>query len=94
MFDLKFWQKERRREFRERLHKIKVERGCIRCGFKEHYAALEFHHRNPAEKKFLVSKGENYSWAMCEAEIEKCDVLCSNCHHILESEQVNSTQRQ
>ncbi len=83
---LKEWQKKRRDEFRKRIQQIKLDRGCIRCGFKDHYAALEFHHRNPTEKKFLVSKGENYSWSACQAEIKKCDILCSNCHHILEAE--------
>jgi len=81
---LKDWQKKRRDEFRKRIQQIKLEHGCARCGFKDHYAALDFHHRNPVEKKFLVSKGENYSWAMCEVEIVKCDILCKNCHSILE----------
>lgn len=83
---LKEWQKKRREKFRKRLQRIKIERGCVRCGFKSHYAALQFHHRNPTEKKFDLSKGENYSWKMCEAELKKCDVVCANCHAILEAE--------
>ena len=81
------------RQTREKIHRegvqakvraIKLSEGCKSCGFKEHAAALEFHHRNPEEKKFRLSESRNYSWKMVQEEIAKCDILCSNCHAILE----------
>lgn len=57
-------------------HKVK----CLKCQ-EEHPACLEFHHRNPAEKDFLLSVGvAKFSIERLEVEVAKCDVLCSNCH--------------
>lgn len=79
-----------REETQKKVRLIKLERGCQKCGFNQHAAALEFHHRNPDEKLFRLSESRNYSWKMVLQEIEKCDVLCSNCHAILEFEKRHS----
>jgi hypothetical protein len=56
---------------------------CTKCGF-NHYAALDFHHviRNPANKKItdLIRAGR-IDFAM-EEIMNKCIVLCANCHRI------------
>ena len=42
---------------------------------------LDFHHRNPEEKKFTIGAASACrSWGAIILEIEKCDVLCRNCH--------------
>jgi len=54
---------------------------CVKCGYNKYPEALEFHHRNPLEKEFNVSsKGHCRSWERVKKEIEKCDLLCANCH--------------
>ena len=54
---------------------------CCRCGYDKCIAALEFHHRNPAEKKFALSADKNtHSWEDYLVEAQKCDLLCANCH--------------
>ena len=59
---------------------------CQECGYRgENTSSLEFHHRDPTTKKFDVSKrciGDNIGEILCEIveELEKCQVLCSNCH--------------
>lgn len=73
-----------RDETQRKVRAIKLEKGCLHCGFDKHYAALDFHHRNPETKKFRLSESRNYSWKMVEEEMFKCDVLCRNCHSILE----------
>lgn len=61
----------------------KVERGCLDCGFDSHPEALDFDHRPSTEKKFNIgNRGWTVSEATLLAEIEKCDVLCANCHRI------------
>ncbi len=50
---------------------------CVRCGF-SHPAALHFHHLR--DKLTDVSKCKSVK--AVKIEIEKCDVLCANCHHI------------
>lgn len=53
---------------------------CERCGYNKYYGALEFHHRNPSEKDFQWNKLRLMSWDKIVKEINKCDLLCSNCH--------------
>jgi 5-methylcytosine-specific restriction endonuclease McrA len=61
---------------------------CVRCGYKKYPEVLEFHHRDPLKKDFNVSKkGLTRSWERVKNEIEKCDLLCANCHRELHVEQ-------
>ena len=57
--------------------------GCLRCG-ESHPACLDFHHRDPASKIYAVTDATRF-WKLekLAKEIEKCDVLCANCHRIL-----------
>lgn len=54
---------------------------CLRCG-ENHPAVLDFHHRDPSKKSLGIAKMVclGYSVKRIKFEIEKCDVLCSNCH--------------
>ena len=58
---------------------------CIRCGYNKCIAALVFHHRNPDEKDKDTYKVKESLWVrpweFILQEIEKCDLLCANCHH-------------
>lgn len=56
---------------------------CNRCGYDKSIAALEFHHKDPNDKDFLIGysakmKLERYKEIRNEAL--KCELLCSNCH--------------
>lgn len=57
---------------------------CSQCGHAD-VRALEFHHRNPDQKIASIASMQNksYSLATLKAEVEKCIVLCSNCHKII-----------
>ena len=60
---------------------------CMKCGYNKRNEALEFHHRNPTEKDFSISKrGYCRSWEKVSKEIQKCDLLCANCHRELHAE--------
>lgn len=51
------------------------------CGYNKCLAALEFHHKDPSKKDFGISKGGiNKSWEKLKTELDKCVLLCSNCH--------------
>jgi hypothetical protein len=57
---------------------------CQKCGGVFHTAAMQFHHRDPAEKSFNIG---NCAWRSEEVlmrEIAKCDLLCANCHAVVE----------
>lgn len=53
--------------------------GCVRCGESD-IACLDFHHRDAAVKEGHVSLMRRFSLKRLLAEIDKCDVLCANCH--------------
>ena len=55
---------------------------CMRCGYDRCAGALTFHHRDPTEKEFgIASSGHSRSWDRVRIELDKCDLLCQNCHH-------------
>ena len=54
---------------------------CAVCGYKKCIRALTFHHINPKTKKFgLSARGLTRSWEMIIKELDKCVLLCANCH--------------
>jgi len=55
---------------------------CSHCHNTFHPAVYEFHHRNPEEKDRDPSKMLQLSWAKLKAELDKCDLVCANCHRL------------
>ena len=59
---------------------------CARCGYKRCIGALHFHHRDPGDKAFGLSRlGVTRSIERARAEASKCVLLCSNCHAEVEN---------
>jgi hypothetical protein len=59
---------------------------CNRCGFNKHISALEFHHHK--DKLFNIGMVANKSWDIIKKELDKCELLCSNCHKAEHSTQM------
>lgn len=76
--------KARGKKHREWAKKLKATFSCMECG-ESHPATLDFHHRDPATKEYNVARLLSTTMARKKilAEIEKCDVLCANCHRKL-----------
>jgi 5-methylcytosine-specific restriction endonuclease McrA len=54
---------------------------CQKCGYNKYIGALEFHHINPEEKDFNPSSLKKYTMdTRITEELDKCILLCSNCH--------------
>ena len=54
---------------------------CEICGYDKCVEALEFHHINPDEKDFGIGqKGYTRSFERNKAEVDKCILVCANCH--------------
>ena len=53
---------------------------CKVCGYSKSLAALVFHHRDSTQKEFSISHLKSASWDSMVRELDKCDLLCSNCH--------------
>ena len=57
---------------------------CVACGYNSCDAALEFHHLDPTDKKISLSTRDmQLAWEKIEKELEKCILLCANCHREL-----------
>lgn len=67
---------------REIVRDYKLAHGCMDCGYKAHAEALDFDHRPGTEKLFSVGNFSNRPLDAIFAEIEKCDVVCANCHRV------------
>lgn len=52
---------------------------CQCCGYSKCIEALEFHHLDPNIKSFTIS-GKSKSFNSLKSEVDKCILVCSNCH--------------
>ena len=76
------YMRDRYRQKKTEIQDLKIGIKCAKCGYDRCGAALEFHHINPEEKDDTVARmlSNNYSLDNVKKEIEKCIVLCANCH--------------
>ena len=70
-----------RKEVREAIRKIKA-RPCMDCGVSYPYYVMDFDHRDARQKSWSIGAkvGGGITLSKILKEIEKCDVVCSNCH--------------
>lgn len=73
----------RRATLRRWINGQKGEQGCDRCG-RCNPAYLDYHHRNGTDKRMDIGTMVTYGYGRdtLKAEIEKCVVLCANCHRM------------
>jgi len=53
---------------------------CCKCGYNKCHKALTFHHINPEEKDMTLSANWEKSFDRVKKELDKCILLCANCH--------------
>ncbi len=58
---------------------------CNKCGNEFPYPAMQFHHLNPEEKDVSWTKLRLRSWDKITHELDKCILVCANCHSIIHS---------
>ena len=77
--------RKRRQERMDYLRQIRNNGCCAYCGWREHPEILNFHHLDSKTKEFGFSSVEvgNLSMKRIQAEIDKCILLCPNCHQWL-----------
>jgi hypothetical protein len=69
--------KYRMEKFREYKKTLK----CNRCGYDD-YRALQFHHTDDNKEGTPSIIARSKSWENVMEELNKCEVLCANCHQI------------
>jgi transposase len=76
----------RRRREVKRILVAEAGGACVLCGYDRGLSGLHFHHVDPREKAFALSRqGATRSLAAARAEAAKCVLLCSNCHAEVEA---------
>jgi hypothetical protein len=55
---------------------------CADCGLVDHPAVFDFHHIDPSQKDFQISHHsvKSMPWSEVCLELDKCMLLCANCH--------------
>lgn len=70
-----------RRRFEIKKRAVSYKGGkCVRCGYSKCIAALNFHHLDAKTKDFSIGSNHSRSWESIRKELDKCILLCANCH--------------
>ena len=86
----------------DRIRKVKIKmilyKGgkCEKCKLElenSHYSVFEFHHIDPNEKDINFKYIKMQKWTKIKNEIDKCSLLCSNCHRITHAEIENANYK-
>ena len=73
---------------------VEYKGGCCQlCGYNRYIGALEFHHLDPAVKDFSLAHTRSTTFEKVRAELDKCILVCANCHRELHAEQKGLFQR-
>jgi hypothetical protein len=73
---------QRQLERRSLIATIKLDQGCADCGYDADPVALQFDHLPGFEKRRKVGAMMQHSIEAILDEIDKCEVVCSNCHAV------------
>jgi len=80
------YHSQSKRAYKRKLQLIEFLGGCCKnCSYSKNISALEFHHRDPNAKEGQLDLRtlSNRSMDYIMTEVDKCDLLCSNCHREL-----------
>ena len=72
------WRRKWRRKRSELIQSIRLKSSCAMCGWKEHPEVLHWHHVDRKNKVCVVSN--IHTLEKIKKEMEKCILLCPNCH--------------
>lgn len=72
----------RQKQIYEWFKEYKSNLSCEKCGFNDHIAALDFHHIANKERNISAMASQGFAKETIIEEIDKCEVLCKNCHAI------------
>ena len=67
---------------------------CELCGYNKCIASLDFHHKLSTKKSFALSDSRQYlKWSKVLKELDKCLLVCANCHREIHYNEKNRTNK-
>ena len=78
-----------RQMWRSAIAILKLDAGCADCGYNARPEALQFDHVN-SDKEFSIGKDLFSGTHKALKEIEKCEVVCANCHALRTVERMDN----
>ena len=84
-YEIKFEKQRRNRQERKRKAVQYLGGKCVDCGLQTDFMSVyDFHHKDAETKSDRVAELISHyrSWEIVQAELDKCILLCSNCHRI------------
>ena len=60
---------------------------CSVCSYDKCVEALHFHHMDETQKEFQITSNTNKSWERTLKELDKCILVCANCHAEIHSKE-------
>lgn len=65
---------------------------CRICPYDRCVGALQFHHLDPKKKDFHISRAGAWAWSRLVKELDKCLLVCANCHAEIHDGMVDLSQ--
>lgn len=81
--------RDRRAANRKWYQELKSNTPCAKCGVKYPYYVMDYDHKDPTNKKHCIAHMMGHSKKALQNEINKCELLCANCHRIKTYETTN-----
>ena len=70
----------KRQKIRKYVQEYKLSKGCVICGYNKCARVLCFHHSKDKEFGIAQAIANGYSLKKIREEMDKCEILCANCH--------------
>lgn len=76
------WERQRKRDGKAKSVEYKGGK-CSMCGGVFHQSVYDFHHVDPFLKELNVGQSMKIPWVDLKQELDKCIMVCSNCHRLI-----------
>lgn len=64
------------------VRELKESTPCTDCGVKYPYYVMDFDHLSDKEYPIANMISQGYSMETVQKEIDKCEIVCANCHRV------------